>query len=75
VRSFAERNLVDVFHCKILSVVRTEDRLDYIRLVLMVGHAERSMGRYPESVGSGSTIIGKGRCLKNQIPGQQTTKR
>lgn len=30
----------------------------------MVGHAERSTGRYPESVGSGSTIIGKGRRFK-----------
>jgi hypothetical protein len=30
----------------------------------MVGHAERSTGRYPESVGSGSTIIGKGKRLK-----------
>lgn len=37
----------------------------------MVGHAERSTGRYPESVGSGSTIIGKGRRLKKKY--QETT--
>jgi hypothetical protein len=37
----------------------------------MVGHAERSTGRYPENVGSGSTIIGKGRRFKKKY--QETT--
>ena len=41
----------------------------------MVGHAERSTGRYPESVGSGSTIIGKGRRLKKKIPGDHYQKK
>lgn len=49
VRSFAERTPVDIFRfrCEILSAVRAKDRL-----AQMVGHAERSTGRYPESVGS-----------------------
>lgn len=70
VRSFAERTPVDIFRfrCEILSAVRAKDRL-----AQMVGHAERSTGRYPESVGSGSTIIGKGRRFKKKY--QETTQK
>jgi len=72
VRSFAERTPVDIFRfrCEILSAVRAKDRL-----AQMVGHAERSTGRYPESVGSGSTIIGKGRRFKKKIPGDHYQKK